>query len=111
MASLKSELAQLRRDVEDTGALTAAEHRLFRAEIGQLFAKLQHPSGATPANGWVCAKLHFIQTMVWQLMMRMRSLLHTIRGELGSAALRSIQWPPPPALSEDLYLQIDETVR
>ena len=90
VASLKSDLSQLRRDHEDGGALIAAEHRLFRAEIAQLVAKLQHPSGVAATDGWVCAKLRFIQTMVWQLMTRMRSLLHCIRGELQSAAVHSI---------------------
>ena len=107
VASLQNDLSQLRRDHEDGGALISAQHRLFRAEIAQLVAKLQHPSGVAATDGWICAKLRYIQTMVWQLMTRMRSVLHCIRGELQSAAVQSIVWPAAPALNEAFLLEVD----
>ena len=98
--------AAVRRDMEDGNALSSAEHRVFRADLTQLYSLLRHPSGAVPSSGWVCSKLRYLQGSLWNLAMRVRALLHSLWGQFGGTPLPALEWPAPPPLTEDLYLTV-----
>ena len=110
VTQLRTAMSTLRRDLEDCLALNSAEHRVFRADLSLLHSVVRQPSGVIPGTGWICAKLRFLQTAWWHLAMRVRSMLHALRGRFPASALDNINWPPPPALTEDLYLQIDDAM-
>ena len=107
LIQLRGALVSLRRDVDDMHALDAAEHRVFRSDLALIHSLVQRPSGAMPGSRWICSKLRFLQSSVWNLAMRLRSL-HAMRGHFPDTAMSSLRWPAPQPLSEELFLQVDE---